>query len=381
MRSMRGWVSRSIDRRWLRLAFLALGIASLATGVWGGLVRLPMNLPLPPDNANWITYHGPLMVCGFLGTVIGLERAVGLQRGWAYAAPVLTGASALWIALGQMSPFGAWGMVGGSAVYMVVALYVVKLQRVLFTAVMALGAVCWLVGNCLWLAGWQFARVVPWWVAFLGLVIAGERLDLSRFQKLPDWARPAFLLALGIFLAGLMVGVALPSLGGRLAAMGLLGMAVWLARWDLARRTVRQPGLPRFMAICLLSGYGWLAFSACLWLTRPVLEPGLRYDAVLHAFFVGFVFSMIFGHAPMIFPSILGLPAVFRSRFYIHVAGLHVSLALRVVGDLANVPGLRRWGAILNGVVVLLFFASTAPAILATARAGRGGPIREGRLR
>ena len=74
---------------------MLMGMGCLVAGVWGGLVRLPLNLLLPGDNANWLSFHGPLMVCGFLGTVIGLERAVGL-RGWlTYAAPLLTGIGAL----------------------------------------------------------------------------------------------------------------------------------------------------------------------------------------------------------------------------------------------------------------------------------------------
>jgi hypothetical protein len=35
-----------------RLPFVLLGIASLIAGAWGGLVRLPMNLPLPGGNAS-----------------------------------------------------------------------------------------------------------------------------------------------------------------------------------------------------------------------------------------------------------------------------------------------------------------------------------------
>jgi hypothetical protein len=42
------------------VALLVLGISSLMTGIWGGLLRLPMALPLPVDHANWISFHGPL---------------------------------------------------------------------------------------------------------------------------------------------------------------------------------------------------------------------------------------------------------------------------------------------------------------------------------
>jgi|CZKM01.1.fsa_nt_gi hypothetical protein len=50
------------------MALPVLGISSLVAGNWGGLLWLPMMLPLPVDHANWISFHGPLMLCGFLGT-------------------------------------------------------------------------------------------------------------------------------------------------------------------------------------------------------------------------------------------------------------------------------------------------------------------------
>ena len=46
---------------------------------------------------------------------------------------------------------------------------------------LALGAACWFVGNVLWVDGATVHEVVTWWLAFLILTIAGERLELSRF--------------------------------------------------------------------------------------------------------------------------------------------------------------------------------------------------------
>src|SRR5512146_1282101 len=116
-----------------RLPLLLLGMAALLCGIWGGLIRLPLLLPLPSNNANWITFHGPLMVCGFLGTVITLERAVGLRTLWTYAAPALTGAGALMLLLGRLGTPPLWLITLGSAVFVAVAGRIVQLQRALFT--------------------------------------------------------------------------------------------------------------------------------------------------------------------------------------------------------------------------------------------------------
>ena len=87
---------------------------------------------------------------------------------------------------------------------------------------------------------------------------------------------------------------------------------------------------------------------------------GPIYDAILHSVFLGFVFAMIFGHAPLIFPSILGRPMAYLPAFYLPLVALHLSLALRVISDLFNFVTLRQWGGLLNGVTLLLFLGITA---------------------
>ncbi len=358
--------SRQRVARW---PLLALGMLSLLCGVWGGLVRLPLNLPLPTSNANWITFHGPLMVCGFLGTVIGLERAVGLRSLWTYAAPLLTGAGALMLIIGLLGKTPLILITAGSAIFALVTLRVVRLQRALFTSVMAMAAVAWFAGNVLWLDGWPVNRVAPWWVAFLALTIVGERMDLSRFQKPSRWSAPLLCSALGLFAVGVILASFRQIVGEQLTGAGLLALAGWLARFDIARRTVRQSGLPRFMAVCLLIGYGWLALTGLLMILFSPLETGLRYDAVLHAFFLGFVFSMIFGHAPVIFPAVLNLQPAFHPRFYTHLAVLHAALLLRVSADLADWSPGRQWGAIGNALAVALFLLNTVSSLMFRARA------------
>ncbi len=41
--------------------------------------------------------------------------------------------------------------------------------------------------------------------------------------------------------------------------LALLLIALWLLRFDIARKTVRRTGLTRFIALNLLIGYVWLA--------------------------------------------------------------------------------------------------------------------------
>jgi hypothetical protein len=76
------------------------------------------------------------------------------------------------------------------------------------------------------------------------------------------------------------------------------------------------------------------------------LYAGPYYDAALHAVFVGFVISMIFGHAPIIFPAILGVPITYQRGFYVHLILLHLSLIIRLLGDLTTQLDIRRWGGL-----------------------------------
>jgi hypothetical protein len=298
------------------------------------------------------------MVCGFLGTLIGVERAVALGAVWPYAAPLLTALGALALLAGlPAQPLMVLGSVGLMAIFAVI----VWRQCALATVTMALGALLWLVGNACWLVGWPVAQVVPWWSGFLVLTIAGERLELSRLLRLSVWHHAMFLLALSLLLAGLLLLTTGCVYGGQVAGGGMLALAWWLLQYDIARRTVWQAGLTRFIAICLLSGYGWLGVGGVLTWRFAGILAGPYYDAMLHTVFVGFVFAMIFGHAPIILPAILGRPiSPYHPALYVPLLLLHASLLLRVVGDLQGWWAGRQWGGLLNALAVLLFLLTLA---------------------
>jgi hypothetical protein len=348
---------------------MALGMVALLAALWGGLVRLGWGWPIIRPALP--VAHGPLMISGFLGTLIGLERAVAAGRRWTYAGPTLTGLGALALVAGLPGAVGPLLMTMGSLSLAVVFAVIVRRQPGLPEIIMGVGALAWLVGNGLWLSGWPIFRVVGWWAGFLVLTIAGERLELSRFLPISRADRAVFLGGVGLFAAGLVLALPVFSTGARVRGVGLLVLAVWLLRHDIARRSLEKVGLARFVAVSLLSGYLWLGVAGLLGLHFGELAAGPHYDAWLHAIFLGFVFAMIFGHAPIIFPAVLGVPVPFRPAFYSHLALLHLSLVLRVVGDVAVWwPG-RLWGGLLNALAVLLFLGNMVRSVALGSGASR----------
>jgi hypothetical protein len=349
------------ERRRRRVPLLALGVLSLAAALWGGLLRLGWELP--SWSPSLAVYHGHLMVSGFLGTVIGLERAVALGERWAYAAPLCAGLGALALLTGAPPLPGIGLMTLASGGLVLIQVRILRRQPALFTAVMTLGAAAWLVGQVLWLSGWPIYQVVYWWAGFLVLTIAGERLELARLLQPTRGSRVGFTVCLLMLLFGLVLSAIALDPGVRVLGAGLLALALWLAGYDIARRTVRQTGLTRFIACCLLSGYAWLAASGVLALADGGVAAGPRYDAMLHALFVGFVLAMIFGHAPIIIPAVVGWRITYRPAFYAHLALMHATLALRIGGDLAGSVTARRWGGLLNVASLIVFAANTAFAV------------------
>jgi hypothetical protein len=356
-----------------RFPLLALAILALLFGIWAGLLRMgwvwpPVHPALAAAPPILAAAHGPLMVSAFLGTVISLERAVALGRRWAYVVPALSALGGLLLITGLSWTWGGRLLALASAGLVVLFALIVRRHAAIYTWAMAAGSAAWLAGNVLMLLGRPLHVVAPWWVAFLVLTIAGERLELSRVLRPPPRTVALFAAAAGLFVGGVVLSSVNYNIGVRLAGAGMAGLAAWLLFYDIARRNLRRTprnhGLTRFIAWCLFSGYLWLGAGGLLWLVYGGVPAGPIYDAILHSVFLGFVFAMIFGHAPLIFPSILRRPMAYLPAFYLPLIALHLSLILRVIGDLFNVIPLRQWGGLFNGVTLLLFLGITAAAMI-----------------
>jgi hypothetical protein len=341
-----------------RAPLLVLGFLALLTGVAGGLVRLGFAVPAPAAGIAW---HGALMASAFFGTLISLERAVALGRPWAYAAPLACGLGGVALLLGYgQSAFALF--IAGSTLLALASLAIYFKQRALHTGVLVLGAAALAVANLGLALGAPLEASALGWIAFFALTIGGERLELSRLVRPPRAARVAFAALALALLAAALAAPWWPAPALRTAGALLLALAAWLARYDIASRTVRATGLTRYIALCLLLGYVWLALGGA------ALALGTQWDAALHAILLGFVFSMVFGHAPVILPAVLRVRFPYHALLYAPLGLLHLTLALRVIGDLAGSSALRSLGGGGNALAIALFIVSAAGLTLGAAR-------------
>lgn len=337
----------------LRIGIAAAVAVVLVLGLVGGLQRAGA-LPWAAATHAAALAHGALMISAWLGSVIAIERAVALRTALARSVPAfsLLGGGAL---IAGLTPLAGGLLSLASALSLSVHVELWRRQREPHHAAMCAGAACWLAGNLSWWSGLSGATGAPVaWFAFLVLTIAAERLELTRLTRRTAAAQRLFgALAAALFALAL---AAAAGWGAAAQAFGaaLLALALWLARWDIARFTIRQQGLPRYIALALWCGYLWLAVSGAAWLA------GSR-DAALHALGVGFVLSMIMAHAPVILPAVAGLRVAYTPLLVLPLALLQLSVALRLALDL-------RIGAWLHLLALVGFVLTLARGVHAAAR-------------
>ena len=196
---------------------------------------------------------------------------------------------------------------------------------------MALGALCWAIGQALWLDGEPVHRVVWWWASFLVLTIVGERLDFLRLQPSSAASRLAFVAA----------AAAASSDSGarrsrRMAACGWSRASSRSPRGSGPSTSRGAPcggGVDALHRGCVAVGLRVARRGRASPPRLASCRGGAVRRRILHVLFVGFVFSMIFGHAPIIFPAVLGVRVTYRPVFYLPLGLLHASLVVRMVGD------------------------------------------------
>ena len=378
---------------WRRMILLMGAAVGLLAGLDAALVRLGALAPVGSTDLGAI--HGILMVYGFLGTAICLERAVALNSRWAYLAPAasaLAGIAAIVISQSpavanfiatlplpaylsrvlpgyqsqRMLPAVLWTI--SMITLVMIYRHVWRKRQVSYAVLIQLIAAC--VGLCgilLWMRGLEVALIMPWWLFFLVLTIIGERLELARlaFSETTEKRILVWVAALFISLALTLIVplVAYPLLG--------ISLAIDMGYHDVALKTINIPGIPRLAAVAMLAGYGWALLPAVLWITAPPSFSGYGYDASVHALTVGFAVSMVIAHAPVIIPSVIRREVPYHFSMWVPLALFHLSLLIRFLSGAREAALPWRFGGALGVCAFLLFVITTASVTIVNARRGR----------
>lgn len=354
-----------------RLALLLPGGVALLAGLNGALLLLNVSAPVSAERLA--DRHGAIMVLGFLGTVIALERAVALRASWGYLAPGLLGAGGLALISPLAPVLGTLLLMNGAIVLVAVYAALHRRTRDPGVLVQLLAAVLAACASALLLVT-DMAALVPWLAAFIILTIAAERVELARLA-LPHGAPETLLGFAGAVVAAVVLALTMPEIGTRAYGLVLLLLSLWLARHDVARRMIRTGGLPRLSAAAMLTGYAWLTVAALTWLILGVPSSIPVYDTVIHAVFLGFAVSMIVAHVAVILPAVLGIRLPYHPMLWAPLVVLHLGLLIRIgVGNGLGSPTATTVGSVITVVAMLLLVLT----VLALSRRGRRHSSREG---
>ena len=348
--------SAGSHRAWL---MVGAGISLLA-GLDGALLLLGVWSPVMSTRLS--KWHGPLMVLGFVGTVICLERAVALGHRLAYLVPAMSGFGVIVL----LAPLPFDSARAGLALLTLAQLGLLTIYVPLWrrshddaVVIQGAGAFCAAGAAALLTTGAHVSQIVGWLACYMILTICGERLELSRLTMARNRALPALCLAV---VAALLVSVVSPAIGWRVLGVVLIGLAVWLCRHDVARGGLRRGGQAAYIGTLLMVGYLWLATAGivCTVQGPPISRSG--YDAVVHSLFLGFTMGMILGHAPIILPAVLQVRLKWTTWFWLPAFLLEASLLVRIgIGD-----GLDRSAAVQAGGTVNVLSLLTLVAVIAT---------------
>ena len=348
--------SAGSHRAWL---MVGAGISLLA-GLDGALLLLGVWSPVMSTRLS--KWHGPLMVLGFVGTVICLERAVALGHRLAYLVPAMSGFGVIVL----LAPLPFDSARAGLALLTLAQLGLLTIYVPLWrrshddaVVIQGAGAFCAAGAAALLTTGAHVSQIVGWLACYMILTICGERLELSRLTMARNRALSALCLAV---VAALLVSVVSPAIGWRVLGVVLIGLAVWLCRHDVARGSLRRGGQAAYIGTLLMIGYLWLATAGivCTIQRPPTSRNG--YDAVVHSLFLGFTMGMILGHAPIILPAVLQVRLEWTTWFWLPAFLLEASLLVRIgIGD-----GLDRSAAVQAGGTVNVLSLLTLVAVIAT---------------
>jgi hypothetical protein len=169
------------------------------------------------------------------------------------------------------------------------------------------------------------------------------------------------ILLLGLFFLGMWMPF--HGKGNWLMGGAAIFISFWLLRFDMARIASKKNRQFRYSGIGLQVGYLWLVLFGIVLCFMEM--HGLFYDLYLHTFFLGFTFSMIWAHAPIILPRVLNINLnLYHPVLWFGWFVFQFTLLGRIASSLLGFSEWRSFFGIYNGWSILLMFGLMAGVLL-----------------
>src|SRR5262245_43813811 len=348
-------------------------LSAVSIGIWRVAVTRGFMLPPIPE---WLPAHGEIMLGGFLAALIIFERMIALRIDSLIWVPYVYASSALMIHSGNpaariihLAALAGWIMHRWIAYR--------KFHRWEKSLVESVAFIT--LTSALMYPGGLAARpeVALQGLAFPIAVIAIERFGMSFPMK----KITSRLVLIGLIawcgLWNLVTWRGIPNL----TMMGgvTLVLVASIAFHDMALRASQKQtdGLHKFLRNALTLSYTWLFIAAVALTVSSKISSAISKDVLFHLIGLGFIFTMILGHAPLILSAAIGkLPP--KKAPVIPFLIFQAATLLRIIGDFSLMKSLAlwQWSGWISGLIhAISFFAYIAFLFFSLKRAEKQSKI------
>lgn len=361
----------STEILWPYRGVMILGAIFFLSAVFIGIWRIAIlrGFLLPPI-PEWLPPHGEIMLGGFLASLIIFERMIALRINALIWVPYIYAFSAMMLHNGNpyVRTIHLVALAGWLLHRWIAYRKFHRWEKPLVESVAFIT-----LSSALMYPGGLLARpeVALQGLAFPVAVIAIERLEMSLLFKKMGARLVVFALIGWCFLWNLSTWQGILDLKN--IGWATLLLVVSIALHDMALRGSKNKktlstahGLHNFLKLALILSYAWLFTAAIALILSTKISAAIQKDILFHLFGLGFVFTMILGHAPLILPAALGkLPPT--KAPVIPFLLFQTATIFRMVGDLALLKSVTvwQWTGWISGVIhIISFFAYVGMLII-----------------
>ena len=150
-----------------------------------------------------VQYQIPVLMLGFICLAYGIGSYL-LRWGWNLSWPSANPISLHGLILSGGLPWivGATLMTIASIIFGIATAHMFYHQQALFALTLLMSGISWVFTNILWISYLSIEQVAPWWIAFIVLLVACERLELSSIRPSQAFSKIIFKLIITLLLVG-----------------------------------------------------------------------------------------------------------------------------------------------------------------------------------